>query len=136
MVIKDVAYFTVEYGQRPRWREAGGVAHEDPVIMGGRWISTSPGMLEHYGWGKAIALAELTDEELADYLGPPHGGKWRPVYLFVEHVANVAPRPSQWAIIRKYGRKAREWPVHVGPLDYSISLYTGREREGELKGTR
>jgi len=136
MVMKDAAYFTVEYGQRPRWREAGAAARGEAAVVRGRWISTSPGLLEHYGGGDVTALAGLSDEVLANYLAPPRGEKWRRAYVFVEHVANVAPRPSQWEIIRRYGRKVREWPVHVGPLDYSISLYTGREGGAELPGTR
>ena len=132
MGMKCVAYFTVEYGQRPRWREAGAMAQQGGLASSGYLISTSPAMLEHYGGGLSvlsgvIPLAAVPDEELARYLAWDGTTKGTPAFVFIEHVANVAPSAEQWKIIRQYAKKVKEWPVRVGPLDYTVSVYANKD---------
>ena len=124
-VNRDVAYFTVEQGQRPRWREAAeyysGLKPETPPLL----IASTPEIVAYYGGGRARALAELGEAEFAALFVREAE---RPLaYLLVEHVANVAPTPAQRAVLTERGVLVKRWPLRVGPLDYSMSLYTNRE---------
>ena len=130
MSMKCAAYFTVEYGQRPRWREAGAMLHKLPHA---RRLTTSPAMMKHYGnVGGGRSLVKLSNNELKMTLSRSRP-KNTPSFVFIEHVANVAPRPDQWKIIRQHCTKIKEWPAKAGPLDYTISLYYNGKLTTDIK---
>jgi len=120
---KCLAYFTVERGQRPRWREAVAYAvqrgaQRHPVV------SNAPEVVAHYGLSRVEPLRHLDPAKLADGLsGKATGATAGQLFVLVEHVANVAPTRAQWEALRRHGVLMRSWPLRVATLDYSISMY-------------
>ena len=132
MGMKDIAYFTTEKGQRPRWREAAGYTAELIRARGERYLvyAPSPHVVRHYTINHSQPPLEVRKGSLGSLLltGPPLPP--RRIYWLVEHVANVAPPASLIAEAEKVAKLERRWPLRVGPfkaLDYSISLYSRYE---------
>lgn len=120
---KCIAYFTLEQGQRPRWRDAV----QYVLGRGARGVSVitnAPLVVSHYGLSGATPLAGMEPGRIEAALsGSASGDTTAPAMFLVEHVANVAPTPEQWEALRRAGVLVRCWPLRVASLDYSISLY-------------
>ena len=132
LALKDVRYFTVEHGQRPRWREAiSFVASANPHA---KVIATTPEIFEHYAGRKAHALCDFSGAALADELGrPSEAGVW----VLVEHTANVAPTQGQWAALHRHAVMAAKYPLRVRSLlDYSISVFRVQPGREEARTVR
>ena len=144
LLIKDVRYFTVEKGQRPRWREAvqyvsdlrcergEGPVFPPPNAMVPTAVlaATSPEVVAHYGAGCALQLCVLGNAKHHPFFVARRN--MPPTYVLVEHVANVAPTPEQMAVIEKHTTLVKRWPLHIGPMDYSISLYSNERAISEI----
>jgi 4-amino-4-deoxy-L-arabinose transferase-like glycosyltransferase len=130
MAAKDVAYFTREMGQRPRWREAVAYTlerageHEGMSFLG----KPSAALLAHYG-SHSPAYEKIYgagSDRKPCYVGSASAyPKYR--YLLIEHTPNVAPSPKALQWITANMKLEKEWPLRIGPfgmLDYSISLYS------------
>jgi len=132
--LQDAFYFTVERGQRPRWREAAEYvlpkAREAPA-----WIMASaPEVMAYYAQQMGI-----TDFEHPSSVGPQAskltatglGGiyldslkHWpTPVYVIVEHVPNVAPTDELMEFLKTHGTLEKTFLLRVRFLDYSLSVY-------------
>jgi len=134
MGLKDAAYFTVEKGQRPRWREA--VAYYREMALKGphTLIASTPAIAAHYGGEEARALREIDDSELRALF--VHSPEERPAWILVEHVANVAPTETQQVILSEHATLVRRWPLQVGLLDYSMSLYSNLPSRASISLSR
>ncbi len=118
---KDALYFTVERGQRPRWRES--VSWLRTHNRGHTVAATAPPTVLYYGGGQALDLNSIKDASAADRLRA--GG---PVWFVVERTANVAPPAwmAQW--LNTEARLMATFPLKVRLLDYTIDVYLSRPR--------
>ena len=118
LVGKTTLYFTLEHGQRPRWREA--VQYVKRNRNGEKIVATSPPIVRYYTGGKAVDLTSLRNPAFAqNLLAEASAGLW----LIVEHTRNVAPPPRQWRWIERNGVATKQYPNRVRVLDYGITLY-------------
>jgi len=113
--LKDALYFTVEYGQRPRWREAVRFVLENQ--RDADFVVTTPEIFEYYAGRKAYGLNRLSEEALSRLLSDD-----RETWVIVEHVANVAPSLERWRLLRERCELVKWFPVRVRFLDYSVSV--------------
>jgi len=133
LALKDARYFTVERGQRPRWREA--VRYVSASYPDADVIASAPAIYEHYSANQATDLAKLDPESLRRALEeglPSLAGtkaRWplKPLVLIVERTANVAPTAEQLEVIGKYASLDKTFPLRVRFLDYSIGVYRQRQ---------
>lgn len=115
-------YYTEERGQRPRWREAvafvldRGEANGEPIVM-----TNAPRIAQHYGAERVTDLGHGDSGELARRLDDA-ARRADDVIVMIEHVSNVAPSEDEWDAIRARTEPFAQFPLHVGPLDYSISI--------------
>jgi len=117
--LKDARYFTVERGQRPRWREA--VDYVTKKHPGATVVAGTPAIFQHYSGSPARALAEMDAPSIRAALAPAENRP--PIVFIVEHVANVRPTPEQLEAIQEHTTLEKSFPLHVRFLDYTISVY-------------
>ena len=124
-------YFTVEAGQRPRWREAA--AYVKAHRRSGALVATAPGIVAYYSGGKAADLTGLRPPGAADaaLVRSPDG-----LWVVVERTRNVAPPPRLARWLRQYGGIRRAFPLRVRGLDYGIDVYRVPPVSGASRGTR
>ena len=119
LVVKDVRYYGVEQGQRPRWHEAitwavRGQPEADYIV-------TTPEIFEYYTGREARALSEFDYAALERELSTPSS---RDRWIIVERTANVRPTPTQDEIIERHAELVRTFPLRIRYfLDYSVCVF-------------
>ena len=124
--LKDALYFTFEWGERPRWREAAGYVRSKAGAERGLVMTaapTRPEVLEFYlsrpVLEKAIAVAP-EPATLAELRNLP---KNRVCYVLIEQTANARPEPDVLKFLDENGALVRRLPLRVRFLDYSLLIY-------------
>jgi mannosyltransferase len=124
--LKDALYFTVERGQRPRWREAAQYVRPKAQADGARLMTAAPAgpeVLEFYigrsGPGEPIAV-EPKPMGLAQLQQRP---KEQVYYVVVEMTSNARPEPGLLKFLQENGSLVKNLPLKVQFLDYSLRVY-------------
>ena len=130
LLVKDIRYFTVEHGQRPRWKEAVQYVMANATEeRSTSFIATAPEIFEHYARRPARRLGDLDDASLVRALTNPKSSE---TWVIVEHVANVAPSPAQMRALKENAEPRKVFPLRVAFLDYSISVFRARNTASRL----
>jgi len=137
LLIKDARYFTVEMGQRPRWKEAVRYIDLQALPLSHVFVSNLPVYVWYHGDERFMdrwpsqddvrSLSDVSPEELRECLEFAKRDGRSPVMVVVEHTANVAPTPDQWRVIREHCDLVKPYPLRVRFLDYSVSVYMQKE---------
>ena len=125
--LKDALYFTVERGQRPRWREAAEYVRSKAQADGAPLIMTAapagPEVLAFYlarpGLEGSLAV-EPKPMGLAEVKRQP---KDRVRYVVVEQTSNARPAPDLLKFLDENGSRVKSFPLRVQFLDYSLRIY-------------
>jgi hypothetical protein len=124
--LKDALYFTIECGQRPRWREAAEFARSKAQAEGARLMTAAPAgsdVLAFYvrrsNPGGAVEV-ESKPMGLAELKQQP---KDRVCYVIVEQTSNAKPAPDLLEFLEENGSRVKSFPLKVRFLDYSLCIY-------------
>ena len=125
--LKDALYFTVERGQRPRWREAAEYVRSKAQAEGAPLIATAapagPEVLAFYlarpGLEGSMAV-EPNPTGLAELERQP---KDRVCYVIVEQTSNARPAPDLLKFLERNGSRLKSFPLTVRFMDYSLRVY-------------
>lgn len=125
--LKDALYFTVERGQRPRWREAAEYLRSPAHAEGAPLIMTAapagPEALTFYlgrpGPERPVAV-ESKPMDLAELQQQPRD---RVCYVIVEQTSNARPAPDLLKFLEENGALVKSFPLKVRFLDYSLRIY-------------
>ena len=119
LAAKDVRYFTVEQGQRPRWREA--ITWAVAAQPEADFIVTTPDIFEYYTGREARGLSEFDDAALERALSAPSD---KDIWIIVERTANVRPTSAQDEIIERHAERVRDFQLRIRyVLDYSVHVF-------------
>ncbi len=127
LVLKDWLYFSVERGQRPRWREAAEYVRSKAQADGAPLIATAapagPEVLAFYlarpGLEGPLAVAPKP-MGLAELERQP---KDRVCYVVVEETSNARPAPELLQFLERNESQVKPFPLKVRFLDYSLRVY-------------
>jgi len=129
--MRDLFYFTMERGQRPRWKEATAYVLSKRE-QGARVMAASP---EVYDYCARRMGYEERAEPLAipceGPLGPSQGSESAggmtespgPLYIITEQVSNMAPGDAQQRWLDDHATLEKRFPLTVRLLDYSVLVY-------------
>lgn len=118
--VRSFQYFTVEQGQRPRWKEAVSFTlSEIPADAAPLLYATTPAIFNHYAerYGsnlRAFPLSDLSEDEIQDQ---------SPDFIIIEHVSNVLPSGEFLSAINSRYHPSAVFPLRVRFLDYSVTIF-------------
>jgi hypothetical protein len=131
--MRDVFYFTVEHGQRPRWKDAA--AYVIPRLGAGAHVmAAAPEVYDYYA--RRLGCVGRKAEPLVI---PPCEGSYNPsqgsgaaprgaegratFYIITEQVANMEPTEEQQRWLDEHATLEKRFPLTVRLLDYSVLVY-------------
>ena len=120
LAVKTGGYFVAQRGQRPRWRAAAAGVAASAERLPGRVLANAPDVLAHYVSPYDIRVEPMPRDAQALQAILASG---EPAYVAVEHVSNVRPGGAVMAVLEAEAVPVTTWPLHVGPLDYGVTLY-------------
>jgi len=124
--LKDALYFTVERGQRPRWREAAEYVRSKAQADGARVATAAPGrpeVLAYYFERQGPEASVTVESEPMGLAEPERQPKDRVCYVVVEQTSNARPEPALLKFLEENGSRLKSFPLKVRLLDYSLQVY-------------